>query len=155
MNEATSVDELTGRELDAAVAEEVMGWSDVNGDEQHFMAPARRPSFGVTSVPPPLTGVALHGSRVRVPHYSTDIAAAWEVVERIGELGYGVVANTTGKVGEGQWRVAFMGLDFQFFDEVHMPDPDKWAWADTFPLAVCEAALKAVRAGREMKGGEE
>ena len=87
------------RELDARIAEEVMGH------------------------------INFYGGEYIGPHYSTQIADAWLVVEKLG----GVV-----------------GIDrFPKYD-----DPDEWYWdvgfnkgtaqADTAPLAICLAALKAV-----------
>ncbi len=57
--------------------------------------------------------------------YSTDIAAAWEVVEKMS-VPLEIIRHRDGK----QWGV----LDARFRNTT---------WADTAPLAICLAALKA------------
>lgn len=102
-----------GRELDALIAEKVM------------QNPLGRPSFE-------------EGQKyfLDLQHYSTDIAAAWEVVERLGlAIGINEVRPEEGKwiclkdMGEGE------GWLFGIFEG---------AYADTAPHAICLAALKAV-----------
>ena len=118
-----------GRELDALIAEKVMGLI----------------AYKVQlTAPPPRVRTIDELQRVGSPlsHYSTDIAAAWEVVQKLG-----------------RWR----GFDFMLV----MPDLEQTfhlhtyeaGWyeatndgperrvvgdADTAPLAICLAALKAV-----------
>src|SRR5690606_5237881 len=62
---------LSGRELDAAVAERVLGW--------------KRGDLRCGDMPwyPPGTGRYLGGGRMDLPEFSTDISAAWEVVEHL------------------------------------------------------------------------
>ena len=66
------------------------------------------------------------------PKYSTDIYSAWLVVEKLaGEQGpYSVVMNNN----DGDWVVHFWNGDRH----------DLYANADTAPMAICLAALKAV-----------
>lgn len=63
-------------------------------------------------------------------HYSTNIAHAWEVVERMRELGW--TPTMSGMTGGGEWLVSFTapasGQDVNVF-------------APTAPLAICRAAL--------------
>ena len=93
-----------GRCLDAWVAEAV-GWSDTTTNRHE----------------------------PQVPHYSTDIAAAWEVVGRVAEKYY---------VDIGVYK---RGAQVQ----INNYGDDGWEdWAgsiraDTAPLAICCAALKA------------
>jgi len=109
----TSVDEHeAGRCLDAWVAEDLMGWTrSVAGNYPWQMTPPH--------------GLVGRLKVYLVPKYSTDIAAAWEVVGRVRE-------------GKGncdmQWRVEW-GFSF---------GSDFYSWAPTAPLAICRAALKAV-----------
>lgn len=105
-----------GRELDALVAEKVMG---------HTL---KRQPIGA--------GIELihddEGPHGHLAYYSTDIAAAWEVLERIR-----------------QQRVS-LSLRWAFFGH---PDNSRW-WiednldrgpqADTAALAICRAALLVV-----------
>lgn len=103
-----------GRELDMRIAEMVMNWH----------APTRRCPHWY----PKSDDLAMNILGPEVPNYSTDIAAAWEVVEKLHE-------------------------DFAFTCEYvgHLYVVQLWsntkkviASADTVPLAICRAALKAV-----------
>jgi hypothetical protein len=89
---------VAGRELDALVAEKVMGWN--------FQRSA----------------------------FSTDIASAWEVVEKLQALEYTFI----NLLWDGQ------GWDIEMGQDGHDISCD--TYADTFPLAICLAALKAVDA---------
>ncbi len=97
-----------------------MGWALVGSPEQ------RRQGCGQ----PP--GESPYSSRgYSCPHYSTDIAAAWEVVEKFQAEDFDV------RVGFCRWRddgrVGWLAW-------VGKAD----ALADTAPHAICLAALKAV-----------
>lgn len=116
-----------GRELDALVAEQVMGldvhWSSSN-----------EPLLTVRSAPN-----AHHHKEL--PPYGTDIAAAWEVVEKVGGKAY-VEMGLRNDAGDGADWCATFG---------HAEGNTKWiedggAFAETAPLAICLAALKAVGA---------
>lgn len=102
-----------GRELDALVAEKVMGWKSV---EHRFEDPFHR-----------WDGIAPeHGShRFTVPDFSTDIAAAWEVVEKLNDL---ILERDVTAEGT-RYNVVIDGIE---------------TWAETAPHAICLAALKAV-----------
>lgn len=103
-----------GRELDALVAERVMGASVLrhqgsDGHDAYF-------DWG-------------DHTRGYAPAYSTDIAAAWAVVEHLKQLDLSLAWHNS------QWVARFI----------------KWGKvehsigeADTGPLAICLAALKAV-----------
>ena len=75
--------------------------------------------------------------------YSTEITAAWQVVEKLKADGFGVILNDTG--GGVAYRVRFWRDDWSIDDWVRAPDAQT-VWADTAPLAICLAALEAVRA---------
>lgn len=98
-----------GREIDALVVERVMGWKVAKPEA----AALRFVTMGDT----------LHPNHV--PHYSTDIAAAWEVVEAL--------------------RARFV---FEMYDREDGSYVVKFGQevkrADTAPLAICRAALAAV-----------
>lgn len=92
-----------GREVDALVAEKVMGWTISEG---FYYGPGER-------VP------------ANIPRYSTDIAAAWEVVEKMrGAAGF-MLVNFAG----GGWQ-ADIG--------------DACEHAETAAHAICLAALTGV-----------
>lgn len=112
-----------GRELDALVAERVMG---------------RNPNLE------PLIRDA--------PAYSTDIAAAWEVAEKVKRkdiMEYGDFylvwgnygADTTPKGPHGQM---IYPNALAWFCRIDMPTRTVSATADTAPHAICLAALEAV-----------
>jgi hypothetical protein len=124
-----SVDELpAGPELDRLVAEMVMGWQwgknridagmDAFGDwrEAHEVeGPIRNPG----------------GYFVRHWSPSTDIAHAWEVVERMSELG-----NPLRHLSDGRSRIGYFFARFGDSTEGNWP-------AETAPLAICRAAIVA------------
>ena len=108
-----------GRELDAMVAEKVMGWNIIN---KHMGSPPKETwdEDTVVCIAP-------------IPHYSTDIAAAWKVVE----------------------KMQYFQKPSQMGHPLHLKYcwwVNKW-WAcvessealeETAPLAISKAALKAV-----------
>lgn len=109
--------ELTaGRELDALVAEKVMGWAPRDagaGDRLIYV------------------GAWAHCESL--PHYSTDIAAAWQVVEKLAADGlYVHVGYCLGRTE------ASVNSPLDIIDN---------AYAPTAPLAICLAALKALEGG--------
>jgi len=106
-----------GLELDALVAEKVMGWQMVCDDCGD--------------------GVDSTGTPNECPKFSSDIAAAWEVVEKLKPTHRQVVIDRhRGEdLQEEQWGVAFVtNTGVSIFRER----------APTAPLAICKAALKAV-----------
>ena len=122
------------KQTDALVAEMVMGWRSeiVAGDTVIWHSPR-------------VNGVMAHGGIDFIPPYSTDIAAAWSVVEHIKAKGNherGLIDPCV-KVGIGDsyfceiFDLSAMGyVDTPLFDYVI-------AEADTAPLAICRAALKS------------
>lgn len=113
------------RELDAIVAEKIMGylwWHRSEGCNQLYEPGSAEWAADMELIPgkheteyPPVLGV---------PHYSTDIAAAWTLIER--HPFYVYIARV-----HGFWQCNF-----------YAPEAFK-ATADTAPLAICLAALKA------------
>ncbi len=112
-----------GRELDALVAEKVMGIELTITSQGH-------PYFR-------------DGTLLRVPiaHYSTDIAAAWQVVEKMRDLGYWCQMRNEFEAHDGPdcWA-GFTPHSTTGWNG----RPDHWTQAETLPLAICLAALKAV-----------
>lgn len=107
-----------GHELDTLVAERVMGWTRIrqrdNGSWQ-MTAPTGQES-------------------AYVPTFSTDIAAAWQVVEHFVAKGWGMTILSPSHWAEVGWTA---WIDGEFTHEK--------AEADTSPLAICRAALAAVK----------
>lgn len=107
-----------GRELDILVAENVMGWKfHVHGvgsfDSGHWEHPDGRVARIRSHINP-------------LPYYSTDITAAWEVVEKLDLLENAQL----GKNISGFWGV--WGNDGSF------------SCGETPALAICLAALRAI-----------
>ncbi len=101
-----------GRELDALVAEKVMGYETVYSGANYYVERTYSP----------------------VPLYSTDISAAWEVVEKLACMkdevnvfyDCGAWFCNTGVDANGEWSIERSGS------------------CATAPHAICLAALKAV-----------
>ena len=113
-----------GREMDCAIAEEIFGWKIL------------------TKIPPLIwinnpADKANGGYGNRVPHYSTDIAAAWEVVKKlvsIEEEGFTKWQVVIDSDGINRWIADFKD------DPLHTTNCS----APTAPLAICRAALLAI-----------
>ena len=115
-----------GRELDALVAEKVMGW-------EYFPAQATGMFVRLGYFFDPVSGEAHH-------HWSpsTDISAAWEVVEKMSEQW---PQYQLAKIEDG-WSVMWG------FDGYGWPE----ATGKTAPEAICKAALLAVMDGKDESG---
>ncbi len=118
----------TGRDLDSIVAGKVMGWTDVrkqsiaNAMGQHVMDD--------------YVGLPVPGAPqlVLVPRYSTMIQEAWKVADHLRSRSQFVaVISGTGPQGVQPW-ICKINRDGGFLEER----------ADTAPIAICLAALKAV-----------
>jgi hypothetical protein len=119
-----------GRDLDALVAEKVMGMNQFPHEPLDSMGMCHR------CFRPAGLGDALPKS-CDPPHYSTDITAAWEVVEKLDLLGeWELWRHTDPYTKEPKWIVG--RADYE--------QGETYAVADTAPLVLCLAALKAVGA---------
>lgn len=131
-------DWLSGRELDLAVAERVMGrrWFHcvaATGVERNQLFTAeqvetwRSVGWSATEIPsPPPADQFNDGSDV--PRYGESIEAAMQVVEKLNrrmEVDYFPGS-------EMPWCVMFVNSQTEA------------AWAETFPRAICRAALAAI-----------
>lgn len=132
-----------GIELDALVAEKVMGWA----------SPAEGGWLGNEKIRPhqmawrSREGVTLHSYK-ETWHPSTDIAAAWDVVEKAG-------ITALIKMEDGRWMARFdEAARNESYYERPTYDPEKevadydreYAFGQTPCLAICLAALKAISA---------
>lgn len=154
-------DEMTGRERDAMVAEKVMGrrvswWSlhpvgsfaELEGREwRHTMsslhaAMNRNDEPGEVKLPdgdgdsPVLMMHDEDKGWVAVPPLTTDIAAAWQVVEEMARRGYTLVCEWKGADREYA-HTAEAYFRKSIYTHGH-------AVADTAPLAICRAALAVI-----------
>lgn len=107
-----------GREIDALIAERVMGWTR-----------SHRGARGTQFYDVPGWGVRSEGA---IPDFSTKIAAAWLVVEKMTERDDGDCGLITTVRG---WSCEFGAASM------------KYANAETAPLAICRAALLATMEG--------
>ncbi len=134
-----------GRETDVCVAVAVMGWEFVPKETVADLLTLHRSSSHEGKTTEDLVKVPngeTYFPAARVPKHSSDIAAAWEVVGRMAET------QIPGHVGPTflhslrrcspgrRWGVTWC-TDFGYTNEVT---------ADTAPLAICRAALKATLA---------
>jgi hypothetical protein len=119
----SELESLVGRELDAAISNRVIGFG-CNCDGNTRENPYKMPSF-----------CRIHGTVVNgaVRHYSTDIAAAMEVVAALRKVGWAVSLNIT--VLDDSWRVEL----FHWSGNNCQREEAK----GTLPEAICRAALQA------------
>jgi hypothetical protein len=121
-----------GRELDALVAEKVMGWSKrISAD--HSNSPIKQlRAFGIIYAWKDSEG---NDRGLDVWHYSTDIAAAWQVVEKMKALEWRTEIAQTIQSGVDVTVIKWEGGEFggEFAE-----------WGETAPHAICLAALKAI-----------
>jgi len=118
-----------GRELDALIAEKVKGYKLTNPQDGPVM------KYGSVTVQYLKTWMNSAGelfNNETLPEYSTDIAAAWKVVENIQLSFPGTVFEFKSYSPEQHAHAIFIG-----------PKTSS-AEADTAPLAICLAALKSV-----------
>ena len=95
------IEELpAGREMDALIAEHIFKWRKMRGPKTDYDGPCE--SFDVLIPPDIEDPFPLYSFRGSIkPWYfcskwSTQLAAAWEVVETLGELGYTCVIEWKG-----------------------------------------------------------
>lgn len=117
-----------GRELDALIAEKVMGWT---WDEKSAWSPSG--SKWSRKVP----GKVILDEWGWLLHYSTDICAAWEVVEKMSQIGFKfVISNSViGGLESSEKPWCFFGKQGERVIDIV---------GHTIPHAICLAALKAV-----------
>ena len=118
------------RELDELIAEMDMGLT--SHDESYMVDGAGKVLRFVWRDG---GGACVYSGDMFLPHYSTNIADAWEVVERL--------VSTPGPNGDHH----SVQVDYSGDAVVVIDENEDWqvsAIADTAPLAICLAALKAV-----------
>lgn len=141
-------DEMTPRQRDAWIAEKVMGWSVVEECksfgvvERHLRAPGHpaKPNTVCNYITGTLVVPCLPNEFL--PHYSTDIAAAWEVVEAVGRTWRGFPFMLTWEPNEFYggplWHAGWVEW---LYGEMESRATAK---ADTISEAICHAAYKAL-----------
>lgn len=117
---------VAGPETDALVAEKIMGWH--KGDTRWF------------------TNTEMSTSEMRYDRWtpSTDIAAAWQVVERLTALGCDDFGLTWSHHNHENFMFAMNApRHLSGSPSIGMPDPVACS-GDTAPLAICRAALRVL-----------
>lgn len=127
-----------GRGLDRLVAEKVMGLepSRVDDDMQAFTWRREFLMAGDYFI------ITDEGTEA-LPHYSTDIAAAWQVVEALAKSPHwiGVIVGTFGIPHAKCYRNSYLVSEVWInLDNV----PDSRTYSERCAGAICMAALKAV-----------
>lgn len=138
------IDEMqAGREMDTLIAEKVMGY---------VLSALSLPAYPKYKLCDVASG-KFTGYAKNVPNYSTDIAAAWEVVKEIKKQGWSF-RYSNNAYADTQHAAAFygghrgIGRDILGGDYIY--NDNAWAIANTECLAICRAALKAVLGGDEV-----
>ncbi len=118
-----------GQELDALIAEKVMGFKRWEGVPNAFHAKVVLPYQTAEPCEP--------------PHYSTDIASSWQVAEKVWE------ALRITKYE--QWALFDLQIDANgmywatfIIKSSSAPDHKVEVFENSAPLAICGAALKAL-----------
>ena len=110
-----------GREMDALIAELVMGW-------QHPRVKINTVTDEIEDYWYPIPEAQTH---IQCPHFSTSVAAAWQVVEKFDAY----------NINWNYWRKVHRYELSKYGDE---PGMEGIGWGLTPALAICRAALKAV-----------
>jgi len=128
-----------GREMDALVAEKVMGWSNVEKTTWSNYRADGTPFGGGKEWrgTPPNHEAEFNPVLYPIKNYSTDIAAAWMVVEKIRPLFW----STQVMVWDHSDKYIVSCVYRGGHDE---PEKAINSEAPTAPLAICRAALLAV-----------
>lgn len=126
MTDLTRIEAFSLREVDLLVAEKIFGWSDF----------WRSPSLSdrIMGYPPNEQAMGIDGERHEVWNYSTDIKAAWSVVDVFYSADIGKYFDA--ESGKARYKVYLVTTNGE-------SNVDGRADADTVELAICLAALNA------------
>lgn len=134
---------VAGRELEILVCEHIFGWTWVTeDDEQPHQTPFLvSPDRGIGIYYPKVAAQFPDIQPTFLPPYSTSIAAAWEVVEKLKADGWDIHLDSVGFNNdiEGEWRT-FFSLDDESGDQCAWVHED----GDTAAESICKCALAAV-----------
>lgn len=124
-----------GHEMDVLVAEKVLGWNQIQYYDDRLLG-----------LPP--EAMVMWGDDV-IPHllpvlsYSSDIAAAWQIVEKLANEGY-ITSVGWGPGCDGRCYASIqIILDRNLAADLVLNNPREMdGRGETVPLAICRAALK-------------
>lgn len=134
-----------GRELDALIAEKVMGWKwhPIKGDEPYYDELTKNHGGFWLNGTASVNCTDINGAP-NCPHYSTDIAAAWEVAQKLADMNEDnelVIYVSPSKHNECE-------VSIQFWDRSNPDEPvlsgPFYLCGESAPHAICLAALKAL-----------
>ena len=134
-----------GRELDVLVAEKVMGLivsNKKNGSGVSYITPKEGECYakGADTITDGMGWV-----HELCPLYSTDISAAWRVVEHFKSLGKELQIVSFSGSDEQQWSVSNCNCESMFYGGWEGTGAGEiTVFSDTAPHAICLAALEAV-----------
>ena len=121
-----------GRELDALVAQKVLGWTNIEWVDLKHASEKEVKGSPPDAVASPYTG---HKQQFNIPKYSSDIAAAWGVVEKVNkDLSFEVKVLRENVLGVRYDCIVWTGLDrkINITSEISAPH------------AICLAAIQAL-----------
>ena len=136
---------MTNREIDALIAEKVMGWVKktitlaVKNKEGYVQSWEEtclvNPKFPDVDLLHRLEFSEDQSDKQKMPYYSTSISDAWEVVEKMKRHFPSIVYNSSDS-NSSMWNISFWKDEF---------GGESWdAIAETAPRAICLAALKVI-----------
>jgi glycine betaine/choline ABC-type transport system substrate-binding protein len=118
------------RKLDALVAEKIMGWTEIKESKAYHTGDIQLTGYNPKDLPSPYTG---NRPTWTVPHYSSDIKAAWEVVSKLEEK-FNLIRVDRNKM-KNLWTVIVS-------DE--LMENTTIAYGETASHCICLAALKSM-----------
>jgi hypothetical protein len=135
------------RELDTWIAEHVMGWKRIRYVDSGNVWLA---SPGVVKLTENEGSAFVcdgdqKGQADHVPHYSLDISAAFEVVEKMREKGWTEFTLNRFDDHGGKWQAIFTRYTVPIYGPDDTTSPD----CDTPALAICLAAQQALTPNKE------
>ena len=121
-------------EQKAKPAEMWTDWLD-NGDGDEYREPVKANT---------VSGIVYNGNftKIHLPEFSTDISAAWQVVEWMKAHGYTYCLSGEEDGSAGMW----FGKPEWFTDDLYQSRTLPWGRAGTAPEAICLAFLTALEA---------
>lgn len=129
-----------GRELDAFVAEKVIGHKNIRL-EYGLGGPAYSQQDFVSDPLPGTLGVLRRATSCPVPNYSTNIAAAWELVHKLSHRNFSFISHHNAGMSGSAKTPNNKGWMALFHIE---GGPMDYTYGKTAPHAICAAALRAV-----------
>lgn len=126
-----------GRELDVLICTKVMGFKNLR--EEEFCGIKDY----VVDPTPEYVECIIRKCGLPVPHYSTSISDAWDVVEKLMRRKYFVSFELTNEITQ---NTALDGNDYpvgDYYFNISVAG-NFTGCANTAPLAICLAALKAI-----------